>query len=146
MFLRLLNFWKTPLFEFLEKRKIWLVYVPLAIYWLILFTATSLPAYDLPKLGLSDKIQHFSAFFILAVLLNLALLYQRKSRFLFENTNIATIVICLFYAGIDEIHQIFIPGRFAEVLDWVADGSGVILGVFLVYFLKNKLNYNLDFN
>lgn len=134
------------MFEFLEKRKIWLVYVPLAIYWLILFTATSLPAYDLPKLGLSDKIQHFSAFFILAVLLNLALLYQRKSRFLFENTNIATIVICLFYAGIDEIHQTFIPGRFAEVLDWVADGSGVILGVFLVYFLKNKLNYNLDFN
>jgi VanZ family protein len=134
------------LFEFLEKRKIWLVYIPLAIYWLILFTATSLPAYDLPKLGLSDKIQHFSAFLILSVLLNLALLYQRKSRFLFENALIATIVICLFYAGLDEIHQMFIPGRFAELLDWVADGSGVILGVFLVYFLKNKLNYNFEFN
>ena len=134
------------MFKYLEKRKIWLVYIPLAVYWLILFTATSLPAYDLPKLGFSDKLQHFSAFFILAVLLNLALLYQRKSRFLFENAIIATIVICLFYAGIDEIHQMFIPGRFAEILDWVADGSGVILGVFLVYFLKIKLNYDLEFN
>ena len=134
------------MFEFLEKRKIWLVYIPLAIYWLILFTATSLPAYDLPKLGLSDKLQHFSAFLILAVLLNLALLYQRKSRFLFENAIIATIIICLLYAGLDELHQMFIPGRFAELLDWVADGSGVILGVFLVYFLKNKLNYNFEFN
>ena len=134
------------MFKYLEKRKIWLVYIPLAVYWLILFTATSLPAYDLPKLGFSDKLQHFSAFFILAVLLKLALLYQRKSRFLFENAIIATIVICLFYAGIDEIHQMFIPGRFAEILDWVADGSGVILGVFLVYFLKIKLNYDLEFN
>ena len=134
------------MFEFLEKRKIWLVYIPLAIYWLILFTATSLPAYDLPRLGLSDKLQHFGAFLILAVLLNLALLYQRKSRFLFENAIIATIIICLLYAGLDELHQMFIPGRFAELLDWVADGSGVIFGVFLVYFLKNKLNYNFEFN
>ena len=116
------------------------------MYWLILFTATSLPAYDLPKLGLSDKVEHFTAFFLLAILLNLTLIYQRKSRFLFEKAFIATIIICLLYAAVDEIHQLFIPSRFAELLDWVADGSGVIMGVFLVYFLKNKLNYNLEFN
>lgn len=134
------------MFEYLEKRKIWLVYIPLAFYWLILFTATSLPAYDLPKLGISDKINHFLAYFLLAILLNLTLMYQRKSRFLFEKAAPVTIIICFIYGALDEIHQMFIPGRYAEILDWVADASGVILGVFLVYFLKNKLNYNLEFN
>lgn len=134
------------MFEYLEKRKIWLVYIPLTFYWLILFTATSLPAYDLPKLGISDKINHLLAYFLLAILLNLTLMYQRKSRFLFEKAALVTIIICLLYGALDEIHQMFIPGRFAEILDWVADASGAILGVFLVYFLKNKLNYNLEFN
>ncbi|MGB5287543.1 MAG: VanZ family protein [Ignavibacteriaceae bacterium] len=134
------------MFEYLEKRKVWLVYIPLFVYWLVLFTATSLPAYNLPKLGLSDKINHLVAYFLLAILLNLTLIYQRKSRFLFERAAIATFIICLLYGAVDEIHQMFVPGRFAEILDWVADGSGAILGVFLVYFLKNKLNYNLEFN
>lgn len=134
------------MFEFLEKRKIWLVYVPLTIYWVMLFTATSIPVERLPSLGLSDKINHLIAFFLLAILLYLTLIYQRKSRFLYEKAAIATIIICMLYGAIDEIHQLFIPGRFAEILDWVADGSGAILGVFLVYFLKNKLNYNLEFN
>ena len=32
------------------------------------------------------------------------------------------------YGIIDEIHQYFVPGRFASVLDWVADTLGGILG------------------
>ena len=134
------------MFEYLEKRKIWLVYVPLAIYWLILFTATSIPAERLPSIGLSDKISHFVAYFVLSVLVILMLIYQRKSRFLFENATIATIIICLFYGVADELHQILIPGRFAETLDWVADASGTIVGVLIVNFLMNKLKYRLKFN
>jgi VanZ family protein len=88
------------LFEFLEKRKVWLIYIPLIIYWLVLFVATSLPVERLPSVGFSDKINHFLAYFVLAVLVNLTLIYQRKSKFLFEKAHIATIAICLFYGAV----------------------------------------------
>jgi len=134
------------LFEFLEKRKIWLVYIPLIIYWLILFVATSMPVERLPSIGFNDKISHFIAYFGLSVLVNLTLIYQRKSRFLFEKAPIMTIFICLFYGAADEFHQMLVPGRFAETWDWVADASGVVTGVLLVVFLISKFKYRLKFN
>ena len=134
------------MFEFLQQRKIWLVYIPLIIYWVILFTATSLPVERLPSIGFTDKINHFIAYFILAVLLNLTLIYQRKSQLLFEKAPISTIVICLFYGALDEVHQLFVPGRSAETLDWVADALGTTAAVLLIYFLINRLKYRLDFN
>ena len=134
------------MFEFLEKRKVWLVYIPLVIYWLILFVATTLPAQRLPSVGFTDKVNHFIAYFVLAVLVNLTLIYQRKSRFLFEKATVATIVICLFYGAVDELHQMLVPGRFAETLDWVADALGAFVGVLFVYFLINRLKYRLEFD
>ena len=123
-----------------------MVYVPLTIYWLILFIATTTPVERLPSIGFTDKINHFIAYFILAVLVNLTLIYQRKFRLLFEKASIATIIICLFYGAVDELHQILVPGRFAETLDWVADASGTSLGVLVIYFLIVKLKYRLEFN
>jgi VanZ family protein len=134
------------LFEYLEKRKVWLVYIPLVVYWLILFTATTLPAERLPSVGFTDKVNHFIAYFILAVLVNLTLIYQRKSRLLFEKAPIVTIIICLFYGAADELHQMLVPGRSAETLDWVADVLGTATAVSLIYFLINWLKYRLDFN
>ena len=134
------------MFKYLEKRKVWLVYIPLTIYWLILFTATSLPVQRLPSIGFTDKINHFLAYFILAVLVNLTLIYQRKSRFLFNKASLVTIFIGLLYGAFDELHQILIPGRFAETLDWIADGMGTFVGVLVVYYLISKLKYRLEFN
>jgi len=133
------------LFEYLEKRKVWMVYVPLTIYWLILLTATSIPVEKLPSIGINDKINHFIAYFVLSVLVNLTLIYQRKSRLLFEKALVATIVICLFYGAVDELHQMLVPGRFAETLDWIADALGTFTGISIFYFLLNKLKYRLEF-
>jgi len=47
----------------------------------------------------------------------------------------------LTYAGLDEIHQIFIPGRDCDILDWVSDSSGVLLGLGFVKMLIYFLNY-----
>lgn len=133
------------MFKFLEKRKIGLVYVPLVLYWVILFTATTIPGNQLPDIHLSDKIEHFSAFFILAVLLNLTLIYQRKSLLLFKYAALVTIIICLSYGAIDELHQMFIPGRSADLRDWLADSVGVILGVLILNFAKSLFNYTIKF-
>ena len=132
--------------KYLEKRKVLLVYTPLVLYWLLLLTATSLPANDIPTLGINDKFYHLGAYTILSFLLNLALIYQRKSKLLFEKAGITTIIIASLYGAFDEVHQIFIPGRFAEILDWTADAIGACLGVYIVYLMIRRFKYPLEFD
>ena len=43
-----------------------------------------------------------------------------------------SILVGLVYAGLDEIHQSFIPGRTASIIDVGIDTSGVLLGIILV--------------
>jgi VanZ family protein len=129
------------LFEYLEKRKLYLVYIPLVLYWIFLFTATSLPASNLPSVNVSDKLKHFGAFFGLSVLLSLTLLYQSKV-LLFKNYFlVASLIISSLYGLLDEIHQSFVPGRNSEFLDWVADSLGAAAGVFIVHYLLKKFKY-----
>jgi len=129
------------LFEYLEKRKVYLVYVPLVLYWIMLFTATSLPAAHVPSFAISDKIKHFSAFFGLSVLLSLTLLYQNKVLLFKKYFIAAAVIISSFYGLVDEIHQSFVPGRNSEFLDWVADSLGAAAGVLFVYYLLKKFEY-----
>ncbi len=125
----------------LESNKKWMVYFPLIIYWIILFTATTLPGSDLPNMHVSDKIEHFSAYFILAVLLNLAMMFQNKYLLIKRKAWLFTLLIILSYGALDEIHQLFIPGRDCELLDWVSDSSGSLLGVGLVRILIIYFKY-----
>ncbi len=129
------------MFDYLEKRKVYLVYVPLILYWILLFTATSLPTTNLPSVAVSDKIKHFSAFFGLSVLLSLTLLYQNKIILFKKHFLSVALIISSFYGVMDEIHQGFIPGRNSEFLDWVADSLGAIAGVLFIYFLLKKYRY-----
>lgn len=133
------------MFDFLERRKKHLVFTPLIIYWIILFLATTLPVQSVPSVAIGDKINHLAAYFVLSCLLYLTLIYQRKSEYLFNKAAFATIVISSVYGALDEIHQMFIPGRFAEVLDWLADATGAILGVLIISYLIKKLKYNPKF-
>ncbi len=105
-----------------------------------------MPIDRLPSFGLTDKMNHFIAYFALAILVNLTLMYQRKSLLLFNKAVMATIVICLLYGVIDELHQMYIPGRFAETMDWFADSLGAVSGVLLVKFLIAKLKYQPEFS
>jgi len=125
----------------LEIHKKWMVYFPLIIYWIILFIATTLPARDLPKTGVSDKIEHFTAYFILAFLLNLTLMFQNKYPKLKQNAWLFTLIFTLLYAGLDEIHQLFIPGRDCDILDWLADASGALLALGILRIIINYFKY-----
>ena len=46
-----------------------------------------------------------------------------------------SILVGLVYASSDEIHQSFIPGRTASVIDVGIDTSGVLLGIILVLII-----------
>ncbi|MGE5437649.1 MAG: VanZ family protein [Syntrophothermus sp.] len=124
------------MFSLIKNRKI--IFALLIIYWVILFVATSLPSSSLPDIKVGDKIEHFLAFFILAILLNLSLKYQNKSKLFSEKSYLFTFIIIFVYSIIDELHQHLIPGRFADFYDFIADNIGAILGL-LFTFISNYI-------
>ena len=129
--------------EYLEKHKKKLVYIPLIIYWIILLIATSLPGKDMPDLPVSDKIEHFSAYCILTIFLTFTVLLQNKYNILKKHAFIFTWVLVAIYGALDELHQLFIPGRDCDILDWTADASAALFGVLLVFFIVKGVRHKL---
>jgi VanZ family protein len=69
-----------------------------------------------------DKLAHLAAFGTLTVLVELAL---RPRAWLLIATP-------LLVSALDEFHQAFLPGRSAELADWLAGGVGVLLAFWLL--------------
>ncbi len=94
---------------------------------------SSVPAADLPDLGIvgADKFAHFSEFLVFSILLTRAILGQ-SLKISLSWAIVLSIIIAIFYAAIDEWHQIFIPGRQADILDFAADIVGIVLGTLLL--------------
>jgi VanZ family protein len=129
------------LFKYIEEHKVYLVYIPLVIYWIILLTLTSLPSGMAVTVNVSDKLNHFGAYGLLSVLLFLTMNFQTKYPFLKKNANWLTVLIASSYGVLDELHQMLVPGRSAEFLDWIADFSGSLLGVLIIQWLLKKYYY-----
>ncbi|HMU41737.1 MAG TPA: VanZ family protein [Ignavibacteriaceae bacterium] len=127
-----------------EKNKKSVVYTSLIIYWIILLSATSIPADSVPTTGVSDKIEHFLAYFILSILLASTLFFQNKFTILKKYYLLSTLIIASVYGAIDELHQLLVPGRSCELLDWLSDIGGVMLGIIFVRTILKKflMNYS----
>jgi VanZ family protein len=127
------------LFKYLEKNKTTLVYSMLVVYWIMLFVGTTIPAQSIPSLGIGgDKAVHFFAYLILSVLLYLSFIFQEKSSFIQRNAILLTLAVATCYGVLDELHQMLVPGRSAELLDWIADALGATCGVLITSFLLKK--------
>lgn len=127
------------MYNYLEKHYKYLFNIPLIIYWLILFILTSLPSSDALTIGVSDKVEHFGAYGLLSGILYLNLVFQKKFKLLKKYPATFTILIASFYGLLDELHQLFVPGRSAEILDWFADFSGAVIAVLVTRYLLKKL-------
>ena len=121
--------------NYLEQHKKYLVYLPLILYWLLILTLTSLPGVDVPDIHLNDKIEHLMAYGGLGFLLNLSLRIQNKFTLVKKYPAWFAILIVSAYGALDELHQLFIPGRSCDILDWTADTIGVIIGVAIMTLL-----------
>ena len=129
------------MFKYIEEHKVFFVYTPLVIYWIILLILTSLPSGMAVTVDISDKINHFGAYGLLSVLLFLTMKFQMKYPFLKKNAIWLTVLIASSYGILDELHQMLVPGRSAEFLDWLADFSGSLLGVLIIQWLLKKYYY-----
>ena len=78
------------------------------------------------------KAAHMTEYAVLSLLLSA--FYRgilRNGRYWYP----ASLVTAALYAGTDEIHQLFIPGRSGEFRDVCIDSAGAALGLLILYFI-----------
>ncbi len=104
-------------------------WIPAAAWAALLFVLSSLPSQSVPSLGIEyeDLVLHFLVYSVLGYCLGIALLHDPER----ANLEMAIVAVLLgvLYGASDEFHQMFVPGRFSTISDFLADGVGVVLGV-----------------
>jgi len=98
----------------------------LFVYWSTLFVSTHIPIpKDMLPPGVSDKTMHYVAYAGLGFLLTV----WRSTKRHLPLKSLVSILLCIsVYGIIDELLQIPV-GRHADVLDWIADFCGAVLGI-----------------
>ena len=94
----------------------------------LIFSASSQSDVGLPA-GLGDKPTHSLAYMVLGVLFVRALAGGLRAR-VSPSTAVLAVALTTAYGATDELHQMFVPGRFADWNDLVADAVGASMGAF----------------
>ena len=99
--------------------------LPAVAYMAVIVGMSSIPGHDLPDLGLwsFDKVVHAIEFGLLGILLYRALRFPRPV----WRPYLLTLLIGIPFAALDEIHQLFVPGRFCDIYDFLMDVAGIVL-------------------
>lgn len=120
------SFYKSIFFKY------WL---PFIIWAMIMITISSLPSSSLPTLGIEfgDKIVHLFEYLIFCLLFIRAL----KNSLIEINYLMIIYPIGILFALIDELHQYFIPGRYVQMNDLLANWLGILIGP-IVFKILNK--------
>jgi VanZ family protein len=109
------------------RRAAW-AFAPTVAYAAVIFalSAQSDPLPFLPpEIFLQDKLLHAAEYAVLGGLLVPAL---RVAGLRPRVAVLAAAVIASAFGATDEVHQAFVPGRNADVADWVADTLGAAVG------------------
>ncbi|MCB0711238.1 MAG: VanZ family protein [Ignavibacteriae bacterium] len=127
----------------LNSRKGLTLYVlPLVLYCVGIFTLSSFPLPEMPSFGFDfqDKLNHLVAYFLMTILAYRAITWlRRKSQLKRGELVLFAFLFVALYGATDEIHQMFVPGRTADIFDWIADCAGAVLAIPLLMKLPVKL-------
>jgi VanZ family protein len=106
-------------------------WAPVLAFAGLLFYVSSLSSVPTPHVAGFDKVEHFTAYGVLALLACRACaatgLDPRWG-----------LVIASFYGVTDEVHQAFVPGRSSDVFDWAADTLGAAATLFLFSMRRRR--------
>jgi VanZ family protein len=114
--------------------------IPFFVWGFGIFVASSIPAEYFPNSPIlsHDKLLHVIIFFGFALLLERALHHQDRLPMLARRSHLATLVITVLYGAFDEVHQAFIPGRFPDKYDLLADTVGAVAAITVVWLLARR--------
>jgi polysaccharide biosynthesis protein VpsQ len=88
--------------------------------------------YDIPY---GDKVGHFTLYGLLGFVLDLSV-FEARPLANKKSLAVITSLILIAVIGLEEISQIWIPTRTADVFDWLAGCAGVIFFAWLAYRVK----------
>lgn len=94
-----------------------------AVCILIVCVLSLLPEDEVPDVAFSDKVHHLIAYAVIAAL---GMLGYRGPR-----AAVAVVIGSIALGGLLEIGQGYVPGRYADMLDFVANAAGVAVGLIL---------------
>jgi VanZ family protein len=117
----------------------WLYFIPALIYCGFIFFLSSHSLKLKFSLTFCDKGAHWLEFAALGFLLALGFFYNLPRR-TFPRAYL-TIMTGIFIGLVDELHQRFVPGRQCDWRDWIADITGVIVGLaifWLIFSIKER--------
>ncbi|MFH1699737.1 MAG: VanZ family protein [Candidatus Zixiibacteriota bacterium] len=112
---------------------------PFYLFALLILTISSVPHFNPPNFEITfiDKIAHFIEYAIFAFLALRSLgklSVFRNPKKLYRSA----FLISLLFAGLDELHQAYIPGRFSDIFDFFADALGILVVLLSVHILSKR--------
>jgi VanZ family protein len=117
-------------------RALW-IWGPLLAYVVLIFYLSGLS--QIPwAAAYPDYLEHSVEYLGLAVLTARAL-NNGLTRSVSSRTLLIAFGLCVGYAISDEIHQMFVPNRFADITDVVSDAIGAGTGLLALHFGRRLL-------
>src|SRR5690606_6971718 len=116
-----------------------MTWLPVVLYCALIFALSSIPSQRMPagQLWQYDKLAHGAVYGVLGLLLYRAIRAgQRRPRPWLAG--LLAVLGAGIYGATDELHQSFVPGRFASNLDLLADIVGAALFVTVRVFVENR--------
>lgn len=109
---------------------------PAWLWAFLIFVGSSVPGLSAPDIGFhwEDKLAHIIEFAVFGFVLMRAFSNSRH-KWLRRQSWLITLLVGTIYAALDELHQRLVPGRSAELADWIADVLGVLIGQCLYFFV-----------
>jgi VanZ family protein len=101
--------------------------VVLACVFIFYISSLSFPP-TIPKIHYTSIIYHFFIFFALGFFLFVFAEFKRKFF-------LPTLIMAMSYAGLDELHQYFVPGRCCDIWDFATDSAGILVGMIFAYYV-----------
>ncbi|UJL45806.1 VanZ family protein [Virgibacillus sp. NKC19-16] len=108
---------------------------------IVLTIETIMPNFNIDRYSFNimlRKSAHFFAYLILGIIVIYAL---RRSGVRGYRSIVLALGICVLFAIVDEVHQLFVPGRSGQVRDVVIDGAGAIVGVGLYLIVGSVVKH-----
>ena len=125
----------------LKRKNPFIIYKLLALgFAVLIFIITSIPGDKLPgpPFRSSDKIVHALEFGLFGMLVFHAFRYSRT----YLRPYFLTLCVCIPYAALDEIRQLYVPGRHCDIYDFVFD----VLGIVIFAAVSAKINLSKENN
>jgi VanZ family protein len=124
----------------------WSLWLPVLAICAAIFILSSFSQLPAPPDGISDKHEHFTAYFVLGLSLIRALARGRLAGVTWRVALLSVLLVSAYGAS-DEFHQSFVPGRDSDVLDWRADtiGGAAAAGLVLAWaIIRRSTSANAD--